>query len=98
MKSFPKKYKPQDLRNRAKIYRESTKDQKTEKNNIYSINILPTSRKISYQDFFLLYIRDFFNCKKNVHNAENTIFQNLLLPSYDEILNISNCYHFFNKK
>ena len=101
MKLFPKKYKPQDLRNRAKHYRESTKDPKIEKNNIYSINILPTSYKISYLDFFLIYIRDFFNCKENIHNATNSkniIFQNLLLPSYDEILNISNCYHFFNKK
>ena len=98
MKLFPKKYKPQDLRNRAKNYRESIKDQKIEENNTYSINILPTSYKISYQDFFLLYIRDFFNCKENIHNTENNIFQNLFLPSYDEILNISNCYHFFNKK
>ena len=102
MKLFPKKYKPQDLRNRAKNYRESLENQETPYNDVYSIDILPTSNKISYSDFFLIYIKDFFNCKKNIQNKgdlnNKEKIQHLFIPSNDEILNVSNCYHFFNKK
>lgn len=100
MKLFPKKYKPQDLRNRTKKYRELTNNKLLE-NNIYSINILPISSKISYSDFFSLYMKDFFNCKENIQNKKSSnknCIQHLFIPSNDEILNISNCYHFFNKK
>ena len=98
MKAFPKKYKPQDLRNRANNYRKITDNQKDSQTNIYSLSILPTSTKISYLDFFLLYIKDFINCKLNINNKKNLNFQHLLTPSNDEIVNISSCYNFFSKK
>ena len=97
MKSFPKKYKPQDLRNRANNHRKTTDNQTISQNNTYSINILPTSTKISYLDFFLLYIKDFFNCKQNINNKDVS-FQHLFTPSNDEIINISSCYKIFSKK
>ena len=98
MKAFPKKYKPQDLRNRANNYRKITDNQKDSQTNIYSLSILPTSTKISYLDFFLLYIKDFINCKLNINNKKNLNFQHLITPSNDEIVNISSCYNFFSKK
>ena len=51
MSSFPKKYKTQDLRNRAKIYRDN---KQTNNNNSSSffINTLPISQKLSYNTFF----------------------------------------------
>ena len=62
MKNFPKKYKPQDLKNRAKSYQDNIQQ---EESSIYNINWLPTSKKIKCSDFFLLYIKDFYFLNKN---------------------------------
>jgi hypothetical protein len=69
MSSFPKKYKTQDLRNRAKIYREK-KNNYGENNTSqrFFINTLPISRKLTYNDFFPIYMSDFISHKKNLEN------------------------------
>ena len=80
MNSFPKKYKTQDLRNRAKIYRENKQANNIDTNNStkFFLNVLPISRKLSYNDFFPIYMSDFSSYKRNVENRE--IHQN---PQYN---------------
>lgn len=105
MKTFPKKYNPQDLRNRAKLYRENSDNK--EQNTIFSVNVLPTSKKLSYRDFFLYYLNDFYNCKNNLQsklhiesdeNTKSKFFESLFILSNNEIQNIASSYIFFNKK
>ena len=100
MKQFPKKYKPQDLRNWAKSFRnnEENNNQTT-----FNINLIPTSNKLSYKDFFLIYLRDFFNYKQNIkskwhEDIENNHYENLFLISNNQLQNICSSYNFFNKK
>lgn len=101
MKSFPKKYNPKDLRNRSKHYRENIN---TNQNidTIFSTNILPSSKKLSYRDFFLIYLKDFFNKKtfleqnKNKENPNN--YEQLFIISWELLDNISSSYKFFSKK
>jgi hypothetical protein len=45
MKSFPKKYKPKDLRNRSNLLRKEA-PKKEISNTIFSPNTLPYSKKI----------------------------------------------------
>ena len=78
MKQFPKKYKPRDLRNLAKTYRNSTLNNTDNKDIIYSPNFLPTSKKLSYQDFYLIYLKDFFNYKEKIENYRKTDSKELL--------------------
>jgi len=59
MKNFPKKYTPKELRERSKLYRENLN--KNVNDIIFSYNTLPSSKKLSYLDFFQIYIKDFFN-------------------------------------
>ena len=49
MNSFPKKYKTQDLRNRAKIYRDNKRANNIDTNNStkFFLNVLPISKKLS---------------------------------------------------
>ena len=56
MKSFPKKYKPKDLRNRSDSYKKENNREEKE-NSIFSPNILSNSKKLSYQDFFQIYLK-----------------------------------------
>jgi hypothetical protein len=57
MNSFPKKYNPKDLHNRSNKYRENS-----DKNNeiVFFTNILSSSKKLTYRDFFEIYLNDFF--------------------------------------
>ena len=105
MKSFPKKYKPQDLRNRSKNYKYNEKSEQFDIDSIFHQNFIPTSRKLSYRDFFLIYLKDFFNCWYNIQSKLKSInqnkkkdYQNLFFLSNNQFENISWCYTFFNKK
>ena len=101
MNSFPKKYKIQDLRNRAKIYRE-----KQNKSNWQSgispsffVNILPISKKLSYDRFFPIYMGDFFSYKKTIENwYKNSATQQLFVTYWDQLQNTSLSHKFFSKK
>jgi hypothetical protein len=70
MKSFPKKYKPKDLRNRSDSYKKENNREEKE-NSIFSPNILSNSKKLSYQDFFQIYLKDFFNHKLLIEDKSN---------------------------
>ena len=95
MKSFPKKYKPQELYNRAKNYKELNKNK--DNNYIFSIWDLPISEKLSYTDFFYIYVRDFFDYINN-QKKENFTFKWLFITSNNQLKNICSWYEFFNKK
>ena len=47
MKLLPKKYKPQDLRDRSKLYNQSISQTSNNLDYIYSASLLPISEKIS---------------------------------------------------
>ena len=106
MNSFPKKYKTQDLRNRAKIYRNNKQSNSinTDNSTKFFINTLPISKKLSYNDFFPIYMGDFFSHKKEIENKEiyqnlqNNASQQLFIIYSDELQNICSSYNFFNKK
>ena len=84
MKSFPKKYDPKELRNRSKLYKQNT-DLNKDFHTIFSTNILPSWKKLSYRDFFLIYLNDFFNKKKLLDLKRNNENQN----SYEQLFIIS---------
>ena len=102
MKLLPKKYKPQDLRERSKLYNQSISQINNNLDYIYSTSLLPISEKISYNDFFLLYLRDFFSCKKNLesswHNDGSTIHEQLFVTSNNQFKNMGSNFEFFDKK
>ena len=106
MISFPKKYKTQDLRNRSKIYRDKQINLNTDNQNSigFCINILPTSSKISYNNFFSIYMSDFFSYKKNIEskqinqNFQHNPSQQLFITYWNQLQNICSSYSFFNKK
>ena len=103
MSSFPKKYKTQDLRNRAKIYRDN-KQANNNNSSSFFINTLPISQKLSYNSFFQIYMSDFLAYKKSIENrqifqnSQNNIPQQLFVIYWDELKNICSSYDFFNKK
>ena len=67
MKSFPKKYSPKELRNRATLFLKSQqKEEKSNYNYIFTTNHIHLSKKLIYSDFFSLYLKDFLSCKKNI--------------------------------
>ena len=88
MKTFPKKYKPKDLRNRAEKYREKQKNKLNtdNRNTIFAPTVLDISKKLSYKDFFLLYIKDFFNYNQSTKN--NLTHENLFIISNNQFQNI----------
>ena len=98
MKLFPKKYKIQDLHNRAKNYRISQKNNTNdnEENCLFSVNSLPISTKLSYHDFFLIYVKDFFNRKNYISNNQN--YEQLFLVYSNQLQNLCSSYKLFNKK
>ena len=86
MSSFPKKYKTQDLRNRAKIYRDKQTNQNIndDKSSHFFINTLPISQKISYNEFFPIYMSDFFSYRKaiedrQIYNSKTNVSQQLFV-------------------
>ena len=101
MIKFPKKYNPKDLQSWAKFYREKRKTKKADFSIFMPIS-LNVSDKIAYDDFFLIYLRDFFNCKENLKNFNsfelNNDYQNLFLISNNQFKNISSSFSFFYKR
>ena len=95
MKAFPKKYNTQELRNRSQKYKETYKT--NEQNTIFSPWDISISKKLSYQDFFYFYVRDFFNHINNL-KEKDSLFQSLFIVSSDQIKNLCSWYEFFNKK
>ena len=69
MEYFPKKYNPKDLRKRSILDKKKYINNNIE--STFSPNILSSSKKLSYQDFFLIYLKDFFNQKKIIQNPQN---------------------------
>ncbi len=96
MKAFPKKYNAQELRNRSKKYKEIN-NYKIIENNIFSPWDIPISEKLSYQDLFYHYIRDFWNYINNRKDKDNE-YQQLFIASSDQIKSICSVYEFFDKK
>jgi hypothetical protein len=72
MEYFPKKYNPKDLRKRSILDKEKYTNDNVDPT--FSPNILSSSKKLSYQDFFLIYLKDFFNQKNIIQNPQ--IFEN----------------------
>lgn len=95
MKSFPKKYNPQELHDRAKQYR--TNINKDNNNYVFSLWDIPISQKLSYQDFFYHYTRDFLDYLNNRNHWESK-YQQLFITSNDQLKNICSGYDFFNQK
>ena len=105
MSSFPKKYKIQDLRNRAKIYRDKQANHDTNNEaHRFFVNTLPISKKISYDDFFSIYMNDFLSYKKYIENrqsyqnSQNNVSEQLFVIHADQLQNICSSYEFFNKR
>lgn len=101
MNSFPKKYKTQDLRNRAKIYREkqNKSNRQSDISPSFFINILPISKKLSYDRFFPIYMGDFFSYKKTIENwYKNSATQQLFVTYWDQVQNTSLSHEFFSKR
>ena len=101
MVKISKKYKPKDLSNWSKLYREKRRD-----NNSDSLMFAPiffgVSEKISYSDFFLIYLKDFFNyveyLRENKWLKYKSNYQNLFFVSNNEFKNISSSFSFFYKR
>lgn len=101
MKSFPKKYDPKELRNRSKLYKQNT-DLNKDFHTIFSTNILPSWKKLSYRDFFSIYLNDFFDKKKLLdlkrNNENQNSYEQLFIISWNQLNSISSSYEFFLKK
>lgn len=102
MEFFPKKYTPKDLRKWSILDKNTYK--KDNINKCFSPNILSSSKKISYQDFFLVYLKDFFN-KKNIiedpqifENWINNLYEQLFIVYWNQLDNIFSSFLFFSKK
>jgi hypothetical protein len=105
MENFPKKYTPKDLRKRFKLDKQKYSGKNSKKNVVFSMNDLLSSRKISYQDFFLIYLKDFFNkrsfiqaTQKNYPNEMDDEYKQLFLIYGDQLENVFSTYLFFSKK
>ena len=102
MKSFPKKYKPKDLRNRSNLLRKEA-PKKEISNTIFSPNTLPYSKKIWYSDFFQIYLKDFFDHKFIIEdwrnkNGKDITQKQLFIIYWNQIQNIQSNFEFFNKR
>ena len=105
MENFPKKYTPKDLRKRFKLDKQKYSGENSKKSVIFSMNDLLSSRKISYQDFFLIFLKDFFNkrnfiqaAQKNYPNEMDDEYKQLFLIYGDQLENVFSTYLFFSKK
>lgn len=96
MKTFPKKYKPQELKNYSKLYK-SSQNNTDDTEHIYNINQLSTNRKIDCSDFFLMYIKDFYTLHNFWKNHSSNV-KNLFIFSHDNIQNLNLTHKFFDKK
>ena len=104
MEDFPKKYNPKDLRKRSKLDKEKNREKDGKKNVIFSMNDLPYSKKISYQDFFSIYLKDFFNKKNFIKDKQDSTswigdkYEQLFIIYGDQLENIFSTYLFFSKR
>lgn len=102
MKNFPKKYTPKELRERSKLYRENLN--KNVNDIIFSYNTLPSSKKLSYLDFFQIYIKDFFNYQSfesNEHilpTPNKNIYEQLFIVYWNQLENLCSSFKFFEKR
>jgi len=96
MESFPKKYNSKDLRNRSKLYKKNSEN--NHDNTIFSLNFLSSSKKLSYYDFFEIYLKDFFNKNSIINNLDNKHYQQLFIISWNRLDDLSANYLFFSKK
>ena len=84
MENFPKKYTPKDLRRRFRFDKQKYSGESSKKRIVFSVNDLLSSRKISYQDFFLIYLNDFFNKKKFIQEGQK-IYLDEVYDKYEQI-------------
>ena len=96
MKDFPKKYNAQELRNRSEKYKVIHHNH-NQQELIFSQWNIPVHKKLSYQDFFYYYVKDFFNHINNKKNKDSQ-YQQLFIASSNQLKNICSGYEFFNKK
>lgn len=98
MKSFPKKYDSSELRNRSKQYRQKN-SLDAESSTVFSTNTLPSFKKLSYRDFFLIYLKDFFNKRTFLESGQNwEKYEQLFFILGDHLESTSSSYQFFAKK
>ena len=104
MEYFPKKYNPKDLRKRSKLDKDTHNKWYNNENIIFSPHILSSSKKLSYQDFFQIYLKDFFNKKKHIEHLQtcnsytNNPYKQLFIIYWNQFENIFSSYIFFSKK
>lgn len=96
MESFPKKYNSKDLRNRSKSNNKNFEN--SSNNTVFSLNILSSSKKLSYYDFFEIYLKDFFNKNSIINNINDKQYQQLFVVSWNRLEDLSSNYEFFSKK
>ena len=102
MEYFPKKYNPKDLRKRSILDKKKYINNNIE--STFSPNILSSSKKLSYQDFFLIYLKDFFNQKNIIQNPQNfedwinKLYEQLFIIYWNQLDNIFSSFLFFSKK
>ncbi len=102
MEYFPKKYNPKDLRKRSILDKKKYINNSIE--STFSPNILSSSKKLSYQDFFLIYLKDFFNQKNIIQNPQNfedwinKLYEQLFIIYWNQLDNIFSSFLFFSKK
>ena len=103
MKSFPKKYTTVELRNRSANYRKKD-NHKDSSDIIFTPNFLSSSKKLSYYDFFFIYLKDFFNHKSSTDNkrynkqSENKAYEQLFIVFWNQLQDIASSYKFFSKR
>ena len=105
MENFSKKYNQKDLCKRSKLDRQNhKKDENSGWSVRFSLNSLSSSKKISYQDFFLIYLRDFFNKKKVIDRVQtyagwiDDSYKQLFLIYGNQLESLFSSYLFFMKK
>lgn len=104
MDFFPKKYTLKDLRKRSSLNKEIYNKEKDKSDTYFTPNILPGSKKLSYKDFFLIYLRDFFDKAFPSENTEkhtnwiNNLYEQLFVIYWNQLENIFSSYLFFSKK
>ena len=101
MKNFPKKFKPQELKTRSKLYIDSIWTLKNEKSGFFP-SFLPVSKKLTYQDFYLFYLKDFFRSREAIKTSSKDKVINksehLFIFSNEVIKNFCDTYTFFDKR
>ena len=100
MKSFPKKYSPKDLHNRSYKYKEKINNKWYA---VFSVSALSNSKKLTYRDFFGVYLNDFFDSVRSLKNdkevdCSDNNYEQLFVASWNQLYNICSNFEFFSKK